>query len=92
MAKLSYSARKKLPSKDFVFPKSRGYPIEDKVHARAALQAAGGARSGKPASPAKQAKIRAAVYRRYPDMKNKKASRTRHHGGMVKLSSLKRAA
>lgn len=68
MAELSYSARKKLPSKDFVFPKTKGYPIEDKAHARAALQAAGGARSGKPASPAKKRKIRAAVYRKFPSL------------------------
>jgi len=68
MAKLSYQERKKLPSKDFIFPKTKSYPIPDRAHARAALQAAGGARSGKPASPAKRAKIRAAVHRKYPDM------------------------
>lgn len=68
MATLTASARKKLPAKSFVFPKTRGYPIEDRAHARAALQAAGGARSGKPASPAKKRKIRAAVHRKYPDM------------------------
>jgi hypothetical protein len=68
MSALSYSARKKLPSKDFVFPKTKGYPIEDKAHARAALQAAGGARSGKPASSAKKKKIRAAVHRKYADL------------------------
>jgi hypothetical protein len=68
MAQLSYAERKKLPASSFVFPKSRSFPIEDRAHARAALQAAGGARSGKPASPAKKAKIRAAVHRKYPDM------------------------
>jgi hypothetical protein len=71
MAELSYSARKRLPSEDFVFPKTKGYPIEDKAHARAALQAAGGARSGKPASSAKKKKIRAAVHRKYPDLGGK---------------------
>ena len=71
MPELSYAARKKLPASDFVFPKSRGYPIEDKAHARAALQAAGGARSGKPASPAKKRKIRAAVHRKFPDLGGK---------------------
>lgn len=68
MPTLSYAARKKLPGKDFVFPAKRGYPIEDRAHARAAVQAAGGARSGKPTSSAKRAKIRAAVHRKYPDM------------------------
>jgi hypothetical protein len=68
MAELSYAARKKLPSKDFIFPKTKGYPIPDKAHARAALQAAGGARSGKPASPAKKRKIRAAVHRKFPSL------------------------
>lgn len=71
MAQLSYQARKKLPASDFVFPKERGYPIEDKAHARAALQAAGGARSGKPASPAKKRKIRAAVHRKFPSLGGK---------------------
>jgi hypothetical protein len=68
MSELSYQARKKLPSKDFIFPKTKSYPIPDKSHARAALQAAGGARSGKPASSAKKKKIRAAVHRKYPDL------------------------
>jgi hypothetical protein len=68
MAKLTYQARKKLKKSSFVFPKTRSYPIEDRAHAKAALQAAGGARSGKPAPPEKRAKIRAAVHRRYPDM------------------------
>ena len=71
MSELSYSARKKLPSKDFIFPESKGYPIPDKAHARAALQAAGGARSGKAASPAKKRKIRAAVHRKFPSLGGK---------------------
>lgn len=71
MAQLSYQARKKLPSKEFIFPKTKGYPIPDKAHARAALQAAGGARSGKPASSAKKRKIRAAVHRKFPSLGGK---------------------
>jgi hypothetical protein len=77
MAKLSYQARKHLPAKDFVFPKTKSYPIEDKAHARAALQAAGGARSGKPASPAKRAKIEAAVHRKFPSIGKSAAGRIR---------------
>jgi len=68
MAKLSYAERKKLPSKDFIFPKTKSYPIQDEEHGRKALQMAGGARSGKPASPEKRAKIRAAVHRKFPDI------------------------
>lgn len=68
MPTLSAQARKKLSPSSFVFPKTRSYPIPDRAHARAALQAAGGARSGKPAPTAKRAKIRAAVHRKYPDM------------------------
>lgn len=82
MATLSYAERKKLPAKDFVFPKTRGYPIEDRAHARAALDAAGGARTGKPLPPAKAAKVRAEVHRKYPSMGKKKSG--------VPLSSLAR--
>lgn len=71
MSELSYSARKRLPSKDFVFPEERSFPIKDRAHARAALQAAGGARSGKPQSPARRAKIRRAVHRKFPSLGGK---------------------
>ncbi|MBL4707292.1 MAG: hypothetical protein JKY48_02475 [Flavobacteriales bacterium] len=37
MTKLTYSARKKLPSKEFALPSERKYPIYDKAHARNAL-------------------------------------------------------
>ena len=66
MAALTYKERKNLPSSAFVFPKTRSYPVPDKARGRAALQAAGGARSGKPASPAKAAKIREVVHRKFP--------------------------
>ena len=68
MARLSYQARKKLPKSSFVFPGKDGFPINDLAHARAALQAAGGARTGKPLPPAKAARVRAAVRRRYPSI------------------------
>ena len=69
MAKLSAAARKKLPASSFALPGQRKYPVNDRVHAAKALQYAGGARSGKPASPAVRAKARAAVHRKYPTMK-----------------------
>ena len=69
---LSAAERRALPDKDFVFPgkgegpegKQRGaYPINDKKHARAAL-----AMAAAHASPAKQAKVRAAVKKKFPDI------------------------
>jgi hypothetical protein len=60
MTKLTYEERKKLPTGDFVFPKTRRYPIEDAAHARDALARS----SGKP----EHAKVVAAVKRRYPEI------------------------
>lgn len=40
MAKLSSSARNKLPNKDFAGP-GRSFPVEDAAHARAALRLVG---------------------------------------------------
>lgn len=37
MAKLTYSARKKLPLSSFAVKKGRRFPIQDKAHARNAL-------------------------------------------------------
>jgi hypothetical protein len=59
-AVLTSKARKKLPSTAFVFPADKRYPIHDRAHAANAL-----ARSkGKP----EEAKVHAAVCRRYPDL------------------------
>jgi hypothetical protein len=57
MAKLTTEKRKELPKGDFVFPKTRRYPIEDAAHARDALARS----SGKP----EHAKVSAAVKRKY---------------------------
>ncbi len=62
MAKLTTEARNNLPSSAFVFPGSRRYPIQDISHARDALARS----SGKP----EEAKVRAAVHRRYPVLKS----------------------
>lgn len=61
--KLSYQARKHLAKSDFVFPKDRRYPIEDKAHARNAL-----ARVSQHGSSSEKAKVRAAVHSKYPDI------------------------
>jgi hypothetical protein len=60
MTKLKYEERKELPKRDFVFPKTRRYPIEDVAHARDALARS----SGKP----EHATVVAAVKRKYPDI------------------------
>jgi len=70
MAELSSAKRKKIPGSQFIFPKTKSYPIPDKKHGKYALEAANGARSGKPASPAKKAKIRSAVFAKFPSLKN----------------------
>jgi hypothetical protein len=49
-----------LPKEDFVFPKTRRYPIEDAAHARDALARS----SGKP----EHATVVAAVKRKYPEI------------------------
>lgn len=58
MAKLNAAARSKLAGSDFVFPKSRKFPIKDKKHAEDALRE----RKFAP-SPAK---VVAVVKRRFP--------------------------
>ena len=60
MAKLNYEERKEMPEGDFVFPKTRRYPIEDAAHARDALARS----SGKP----EHATVVAAVKRKYPEI------------------------
>lgn len=61
MVKLTSQARKNLSKSSFVFPGKRAYPIEDKSHARNAL-----ARS---AGKTVEAEVRAAVKRKFPDIK-----------------------
>ena len=60
MTKLTYEERNELPKGEFVFPKTRRYPIEDAAHARDALARS----SGKP----EHAAVVAAVRRKYPDI------------------------
>jgi hypothetical protein len=67
-AALTSKKRKSLPSSSFVFPGERRYPIHDRRHAANALARS----SGKP----EEAKVRAAVCRRYPDLPACKKRRT----------------
>ena len=64
MAKLSYGERKNLPSSDFVEPKARKYPIEDKSHARNAL-----ARVAQHGTAKEKSMVRTAVHRKYSGIK-----------------------
>ena len=66
MAKLTYKARKKMKKSSFVFPGTKKYPIPDKAHGRAALQ-----RASQFGSPSVKAKVRAAVKRKFPAIKQK---------------------
>jgi hypothetical protein len=75
MAKLTYKARQKLPSKSFALPgkgtgkKGKGpgsYPIPDKTHGRNAL-----ARVAQHGTPAEKATVRAKVHRKFPDIGKK---------------------
>lgn len=63
MAVLSSTQRKRLLSQEFVFPAERKYPIEDASHARNAL-----ARAAQHLGSEGQAKVKAAVKRRYPSI------------------------
>jgi hypothetical protein len=64
MTKLTHAQRTDLPKADFVFPKTRRYPIEDAAHARDALARS----SGKP----EQTAVAAAVRRKFPEIEIEK--------------------
>jgi len=63
MAKLTYKQRKKLSKKSFALPKKRGYPINDRAHARNALS-----RVSAYGTPAEKAAVRRKVCAKYPDL------------------------
>lgn len=60
MTKLTHAERQDLPKGDFVFTKTRRYPIEDAAHARDALARS----SGKP----EHAAVVAAVKQKFPEI------------------------
>lgn len=62
--KLNAASRKRLKSSDFAIPSKRAYPIPDEGHAKAAL-----ARVDEFGTPAERAKVRAAIRRKFPNMK-----------------------
>ena len=66
---LTYKKRKRLPDSAFAIPEKRKYPIHDIAHARNAL-----ARVAAFGTPEDKRRVKAAVYRMYPQLntKNKK--------------------
>ena len=64
MARLSASQRRNLPRGDFAMPKQRKYPINDRSHARNAL-----ARVSQYGSPAQKTRVRSAVRKKYPGIR-----------------------
>ena len=70
VAKLTAKARKKIKPKNFALPKKRAYPIQDKSHARNAL-----ARVSQHGTPAQKKKVRAAVKKKYPSIKQTKGGK-----------------
>lgn len=63
MARLTAKTRNRLPDSAFAGP-DRSYPVQDHGHAKAALS-----RAAHNASPELEARIKAKVRRRYPNMK-----------------------
>ena len=63
MAKLTTTARKKIPTNEFALP-GRRYPIEDQAHARNALS-----RVSQDGTPAEKTTVRRKVHQLYPDLK-----------------------
>jgi hypothetical protein len=61
--KLTFRQRKSLPSRLFVFPKKRSYPIENETHARNALS-----RVSRYGTQKQKEKVCKAVEKRYPEI------------------------
>ena len=64
MSVLTTKARKKLSDSDYAIPEQHKYPIPDHAHAIAALQ-----RISEFGTPAEKAEVKAAVHRKFPDVK-----------------------
>jgi hypothetical protein len=67
MARLTYRAHKRLRKSSFAIPGKRKYPITDIAHARNAL-----ARVSQFGSSAEKKRVRAAVRRKFPSIKQRK--------------------
>lgn len=69
-AELTTKGRNKLKKSSFAIPEQRAYPINDLAHARNALD-----RVAQNGSPAEQARVRKAVYAKYPALKARVAGK-----------------
>jgi hypothetical protein len=69
MSTLTAAERKALKSSDFALPKERAYPIHNIAHARDALS-----RVAQNGTPEEQAKVKAAVHKRYPKLAAEKSN------------------
>jgi hypothetical protein len=69
MANLTTKGRKRMKKDEFAIPDKKAYPINDKEHARNALS-----RVSQNGTPAEKAKVRKAVYKKYPSLKKSKKS------------------
>jgi len=67
MARLTASQRKAMNRSSFALPSKRAYPINDKSHARMAL-----AMVAAHGSPAEKSKVRRAVKKKFPSIKQGK--------------------
>ena len=64
MGALTTAGRKHIKTSNFAIPERRAYPIQDIAHARNAL-----ARVSANGTPAEKARVKRAVYRKYPRLK-----------------------
>jgi len=69
---LSAQGRKHIKGKNFAIPEAKKYPIHDLAHARNAL-----ARVAQHGTPQEQARVRAAVYAKYPGLRSRAQGATR---------------
>ena len=67
MARLTARGRKRMKKSSFAIPGKRAYPIHTLAHARNAL-----ARVSQHGSPAQKKRVRAAVRRKWPSIKQSK--------------------
>lgn len=66
MSKLTSKGRSQIKDKNFAIPEEKKYPINDIAHGRNAL-----ARVSQHGTPEEKARVRRAVYKKYPSLKKK---------------------
>jgi hypothetical protein len=84
MGTLTAKERSRLPDSAFAMPEARAYPIDTAEHAKKSLAIA--VNHG---SPANEARVKAAVHKRYPELVRPKPAVTRSTWGTRKSRLLK---